>query len=219
MTRTCKCGTPLGPRNTIGVCNNCKGGLNRIPLPSDFAARAGDMTNDEAVAVWGVSKNTIGKWRKETKTPAPVRKVAPANYIKVPADFARVAPTKNLRELTMMYGVSGPTIRRMCAESGVDFYRPAYQRSRNKLVVMANMGKRNVAAAQVAPQNRDMSLAGRAADFLQKRSAIWRCDAQGRFKLGGSHWRWKGEARTADFIIAEAIRLGFQPDARKEIAA
>jgi hypothetical protein len=219
MTRTCECGAPLGPRNTAGWCVKCKGGQNRIPIPADFSRRAPAMTNDEACAEWSVSRNTITAWRKVTGAKPTYRRAPPPNRYKTPADFAEIAPTKTLSALAAHYRFSEPTARRICRELGVDFFRPVSQPRKSKLIALANMGKCTIAAAMTAPQNRDMSLAGRAADFLQKRSAIWRCDETGRFQLGGTHWRWKGEARTAEYIIEEALQAGFNPDAWKDLAA
>ncbi|WP_333571336.1 hypothetical protein [Sphingomonas sp.] len=185
-------------------------GRPRIEIPADFQESAALLGNPALAEKYGCGKSTIIRWRRELGVKAPRRPLEGRDRSPPPAGFAEVARTTSVEMLCVRYRVERRRVLRWLRETG-------FAPKPNKLVVMQNMGKRNVAAAQVAPTNRDMSLAGRAADFLQKRGPIFRCDFIGRFKLGGTHWKWRGKAHTAAEIIAAAAERGFDPDAWKQI--
>lgn len=58
-------------------------------------------------------------------------------------------------------------------------------------------------------QNRDMSLAGQAADFLRGFGAVYRCDERGRATPKGTHWRRGFAVMGDDELMHRAQRLGW----------
>lgn len=185
------------------------------PCPPDFARYAGIETNDELMRRYDCKPSIIWRWRRETGIASKRPELKGPGPRPVPDNFRALAARLNREELRVRYGVSGNLIDRWLRECGL---KPLGRRQ-NALQVVASMGKRKVASAMVAPSGRDTSDAGRAAYFLQRRGPIYRCDAEGRFKLGGSHWKWRGRAHTDGEIIAEARERGFDPDAWREVAA
>ena len=59
-------------------------------------------------------------------------------------------------------------------------------------------------------QNRDMSLAGQAADYLRRYGSVYRCDDLGKPMAKGSHWRRNYAVMSDDELIQRAERLGWK---------
>lgn len=57
---------------------------------------------------------------------------------------------------------------------------------------------------------RDMSLAGQAADHLRQFGSVYRCDANGKASPKGTHWRRNNAVLTDAEIMARAERLGWK---------
>ncbi|WP_194919911.1 hypothetical protein [Novosphingobium sp. NBM11] len=57
--------------------------------------------------------------------------------------------------------------------------------------------------------NRDVTVAGQAADFLRKFGAVYRCDADGKPNAKGSHWKRNFSVLTDDELMGRAERLGW----------
>lgn len=57
--------------------------------------------------------------------------------------------------------------------------------------------------------NRDMSCAGQAADYLRRYGAVYRCDAVGKPNPKGTHWKRNFAVLTDEEIVSRAIRLGW----------
>ncbi|MET3710382.1 hypothetical protein ABIC65_001062 [Sphingomonas trueperi] len=178
-------------------------------IPDDFRANAKTMTWKDLRDHYHASNEVLQRWRilSGVRLEKAARPLTPP-----PAGFRQAATVMLRTQLATHYHVSKGMIDRWLRETGLQ----ALGRVQAEARVVHAIGAPKLAAV---PNNRDMSLAGRAADFLQKRAAIFRCDANGRFQLGGTHWKWRGKAHTAAEIIAEACERGFEPDAWKEIAA
>lgn len=59
-------------------------------------------------------------------------------------------------------------------------------------------------------QNRDMSLAGQAADYLRRFGSVYRCDETGSPKPKGTHWRRNYAVLSDEQLIARAEKLGWK---------
>jgi hypothetical protein len=59
-------------------------------------------------------------------------------------------------------------------------------------------------------QNRDLSVAGQAADYLRRFPSVYRCDENGKPNAKGQWWRRNFSVLSADQIIATARKLGWQ---------
>lgn len=116
------------------------------------------------------------------------------------------------KQLAGHYGVSLGMIDRWFRETGL---QPLGRRQAEARVV-AGMGSPKPARII---SSRDMSLAGRAADFLQKRDAIFRCNERGEFDHKGTFWRWHGRTWDAAQIVEIAEDKGWDRDAWKRIGS
>lgn len=58
-------------------------------------------------------------------------------------------------------------------------------------------------------QNRDMTLAGQAADFLRRFGSVYRCDVRGTPMAKGTHWRRAYAVLSDEELMHRAQRLGW----------
>jgi hypothetical protein len=121
----------------------------------------------------------------------------------VPDGFALVAPTMTIKQLRLHYGRGPEVIHRWLGEANVRPKKltPGYQHAARTVV------------------HRDMSAMGQIADYLRYWGPVFRCNANGRADIKGTHWR-RGSAVLTDAELTErAIIKGFYTDDWKRIAA
>lgn len=209
----CDCGQALPASNTTGKCQLCgvraHHAARRLTAPADFADHA-HLGNSQLADHYEVSTTTIYRWRKATGNVLRRHGRPPGNKRPIPAEFADVAPRMTNSELCARFGVQRETIAKWARIVGV------------RLLVIRTPSRLSgtVMSAPLTNSNRDSSLAGRAADFLQRFGPVYRCDATGAPKPNGTHWRrGNSDPLTADEIIERAVAKGFDPDAWKRLAA
>lgn len=171
-------------------------------MPSDFKSFAPGRGLVELMRHYGASSGTVRRWREM----ASIREVPmnTARFREMPDNFAQLAPRMTKQSAAAFWGASDPVLRRWCNEAGISFKR---------VQVYRHPGSRPV----ISETTRDQSVAGRAADFLQKLAPIHRCDADGTANKNGTHWRRNLRVMTAEQVIERAQGLGFDPDGWKRL--
>ncbi len=189
--KTCNCGASLARGNKSGLCADCGKRGKRVPLPEDWAQYAPILGNAELMARYGCGSDLIARWRRDSGIPAKQGGTMIA-VMPAPDDFRLIAPTKTVNALTSHYHRSRETIQRWLRETGVQ-----------PMAVGASRSARNFNPVNVV--KRDMTLAGRAADFLQKKSSIWRCDWNGRHNPSGKFWKRGIHVLNAEQVVEKAF--------------
>lgn len=160
------------------------------PVPDDFIKQHKNMTQRELVAHYGVSMKTIRKWEAATNTfkEKTLPRFTPPKRA-IPDDFARVAGSLTISQLTKHYKSSPGTVKRWIAESQV---------SPKKWI---NFGAPKAQPIPLAKQNHEHE---RAANYLRKYMAVSPCNADGKYEQGGSHYRVGFNVMTREQTIEKA---------------
>lgn len=124
-----------------------------------------------------------------------------------PPDFLDVLGRLGSRLAAAHYRASLKTITRWRREHGL----PPNHRARR---TSGSTGRLNRARFGMNSKpimiRRDLSPAGRAADFLQRFGPIFACTPQGKALSGGNFWNRNGHVLSADEVIQRAERLGWE---------
>lgn len=174
------------------------------PAPADFRENAPVERNAQLAKRYGVSMVTIVRWRKETGIRGIDGSYQPHP---VPENFAQIAKGMRLYEARIYFGNSDSVLKRWCAETGIRFR------------VSAQVISRATATPIEHYDSRDMSRAGMAADHLRRFGPVFRCDAEGRALPDGFFWRRGSFILSDDEIIERAVRLGWDENAWRMVAA
>lgn len=186
---------------------------HKRPVPDDLAQLAESMLFSELLKHYRCGHSVLDRWLRETG-------ITPAKS-GVPAWFVSDAPGMTREQVIARSGAAAKTVYKWELATGVrclrvvrpkappkpkpeKFERVQPERTR----IIKPRGRQPIDRTQ-----RDMSLAGQAAHHLQKMDSIHRCDAAGQFKLGGSHWKFRGRVYDAAGIIQRAKDAKWQPDA------
>lgn len=120
----------------------------------------------------------------------------------VPDDFADILRSLGSRGAARHYKTSLSTLTRWRRECGM------HKHQRAKPTIMA--ARRTGFAERPLMQNRDMSFAGQAADYLKRFGSLHRCNSDGSFNPKGDCWRRNNRVVTSDRLIKIAVSLGFR---------
>lgn len=122
----------------------------------------------------------------------------------IPADFDAVIRRLGSQQAARHYHASLATITRWRRELG---FKP-----QARMNVSRGPRAKPIHAFVQRPliQNRDMSRAGLAADFLRRYGAVYRCDDNGKPNAKGAFWKRNYAVLTDDELIARATRLGWK---------
>ncbi|KQM37963.1 transcriptional regulator [Sphingomonas sp. Leaf10] len=168
-----------------------------------------DHSQDDAAVHFALSISTVQRMCKAIgfKRPIGAKTKSSPHRPQHPAPdwFRREASTMTRAEACQRAGVSQSTIDRWMREAGV----------RCNVLRGFSYRRQNAVPVRMA----DMSLAGRAADFLRPRWPNHRCDEDGQQNFNGRYWRFGTAILTADEVIERAKRRGFDSDAWMRIAA
>lgn len=172
-------------------------------MPEDFAALSPTMSKPQLAKHYNCGLGYIARWRKECGVPGTdgAFKATP-----VPADFAQRVRGLTASQAAATYGRGVVLVRRWAEEVGVTFKPSPRGFAGNSSPVRIE-------------SKRDMSRAGRAAEFLQRISFVYRCDAKGGPDKEGAFWRRGSFVLTDAEIIERAERLGWDEHAWKRCAA
>ncbi len=179
-------------------------------IPDDFEKVAKGKTLIQLAKHYKRSQSTIVAWRRAKGIPG-LKPVAPPKKKlarpPAPAGFAAAARSMTENALRVRFHAGVAMIRHWCKEEGVTPLKP----------VKGSWGQ-----ARPAPMvdYRENSLAGKAAQYLQRFGPVVRCDESGR--LEGKHTHWLRGGRTIltdDEIMDRARRNGWNPDDWKRLAA
>lgn len=122
-----------------------------------------------------------------------------------PPDFLEVLGRLGSRMAAAHYRASLKTITRWRREHGL----PRNYRARKSVGTgRLNRGRFGMAAKPILIR-RDLSTAGRAADFLQKFGPVFRCMTTGKAHPNGTCWNRNGHVLTDRDIVERAQRLGW----------
>jgi hypothetical protein len=197
------------------------------PMPEDFAELAATMTLRRLTKHFATNHRTVTRWAREAGiTP---RKGKRFTLIPLPEDFAVRAATMLHVDLCRHYGVHHRTVERWYAVAGLKPYRPARPEKPTRETTgyrrMTGAQKRAYAGPKSAFGNllrRDDSLEGRAADFLRRFAAVYRCTEKGGVvedKARLTHWRYGNVVLDADALVERAMRKGWAPNAWRALLA
>lgn len=212
-SHVCGCGASMTRKAT--QCRRCAGesiaGRQRRPMPDDFPEVAPGKSVNMLMAIYSCGPGPVARWRKQAgilpSRPAANVKLPRREARAVPDGFALVARGMTMKQLRERFGASEALVRRWCAEAGVEPRRAGYAYFRQ-------------VQPRALPDARDNSRAGLAAQYLQKFGSVVRCDAEGRVDPRGTHWLRGGRyVLTDDEIMSRATRLGWAPDAWREVIA
>ncbi len=187
-------------------------------MPADFPQHYREPLKLLTVR-YGVGDGVLTRWRRE---------LGGVDRAPVPADFADRFAVSNIDQLRQYYRRGWVTINRWIKEAGL--IRPvapkkpaavkAAKRPKTKPVAFVRSAPEVIRfrparpnAYQTAALNvvvRNMSEAGRAADYLRRFGPVVRCDERGRYNENGTHWRRNSTVLTPAEIIERAERNGWQ---------
>ena len=168
------------------------------------------------------AKHDLGPWQSRPGNPAGVKR----RSNDAPADFAEAYAAMSERELMARYCRGALAIRRWVAELGLSRsegwfatrctrkHAPSPPENKIKLSASAATAFRPL----LQRQHRDHSLAGEAAEFLRHYGPLIRVNAQGRYDEKGKYWQRGRYILDGATIVERATRLGFDPDAWRQIA-
>jgi len=170
--------------------------------PADYAEVAARMTSVQLRRHYRASTSQIARWSAEVG-----RQRLPSHtpvIIPMPADFPEHA-SLTLEQLMEKYGRARAVLRRWRKEAG-------YIPGKPKVVEPAQVPcpaplqvhglKRMAGVGAPLPYRRDMTKAGRAAEYLQQFGGVWRCAESGKPDPEGKFWR-RGNAVLTDAEIIE----------------
>lgn len=179
-------------------------------IPDDFEEVAKGKTLHQLAKIYKRSQSTIVAWRRAKGIPGLKPVYNPRKPIErppAPPGFAAAARTMTENALRIRFRAGQAMIRHWCKEQGVSplkATRPSWGKATPAPVI----------------DYRENSLAGKAAQYLQKFGPVVRCDAEGRLDSKGTHWLRGGRTiLTDDEIMDRARRNGFDPHAGERIAA
>lgn len=178
-----------------------KPGTRMRAAPDDFADLAARLTHYQLRGHYRVAASTITRWAREVGMGKPAGGMA----VPMPENFPHLAPTMTQPQARAMYGRGETVLLRWCREAGVKFKR-------------RTVGVPRSSQSPVDRNQRDMTRAGQAADFLRRFGPVFRSDAEGNPKPSGTHWRRGRFVLTDDDVLERAEHLGFAPEAWRTLA-
>lgn len=191
------------------------------PMPDDFREYAGKESQPKLMKRYRASYTVVKRWLNETglhlKRSDYNFKAMGVPRVPVPDDFAELQRRMTIHHLMAHYEVGRKIIRRWLEETGnkrVRFAKPADQPSQRKRGATAPAPKHNVSTFLLAPRaiasRRDLTPAGRAAEFMQRDRPVFRCDERGQQAENGAFWMC-GRVRLTDAeLIERAEAKGFR---------
>lgn len=172
--------------------------------PADYAEVAARMTSVQLRRHYRASTTQIARWSAEVGRER--RPSHTPDFIPMPADFPEHAGL-TLEQLMEKYGRARAVLRRWRKEAG---YVPGKPKAVEPapapcpVPVQVHGLKRMAGIGAPLPYRRDMTTAGRAAEYLQQFGAVWRCTETGKPDLNGTFWRRGHAVLTDDEIIERA---------------
>jgi hypothetical protein len=203
-----------------------RGGFEPKAMPADFPQHYRESLK-LLTARYGVGDGVLTRWRRE---------LGGIEKASVPTDFADRFAASTIDELRAHYRRGWVTISRWIKEAGLS--RPAPIKKPAPAKAMKPDKAMPVAFLRAAPEVtrvrharpnayqtaalnvvvRDMSEAGRAADYLRRFGPVVRCDERGRYNENGTHWRRGSTILTAADVIERAEYNGWRSDAWAKVA-
>ena len=219
QAKQCGCGKMLDSLNTTGSCRACNmakraseprpetvyrlsdaartqrinnGRAMMRPAPDDLAEHM-NRSYDDMTSHWNASADTIRRWITESglERKGPVRAGRP-----VPAGYKARRDGYTAPEMAKHFGTSKDTVRRWDSEVG--FKAPA----RTKQLPMFR---------EAQPTQRDMTIAGMAADYMRSDRPVYRCNERGGPDPKGRRWRCGSAVLSDAELIERASYRGFEP--------
>lgn len=134
-----------------------------------------------------------------------------------PKDFADLAPTMTRTELVEHYNRNAKVIARWIQEAGTES-RPVTraqctETARRKALLRRHRNNAYMSTPVDRP-SKDMSEAGRAADYLRRFGPVIRCNRDGRYDPDGDRWLRGSTLLTAGEVVDRAAAVRRREDAR-----
>ena len=202
----CLCGSTLSPKNRSGLCKSC----NAVRLNADpaIAARREEMREAyfnrpgvrEAYArrIEGHIRNMSDQERERRR--AHGRRLA-REVLSRPEVRAKAASPEARAQAGQ---ARSATTLAWCPEYLRDFYRGLTRKG-----IRAAAARARTLAEHERLRRAELN-PDAAARHLQRFAPIYRCDAAGAQRIGGSHWRYGSMVLDRDGVIALALRKGWE---------
>lgn len=137
-----------------------------------------------------------------------------------PSDFAEAFNRMTQRALAEHYQVNRRMIERWARRLNLTSPRAAKPAASKPVKASANVRRLPGPKAARTDVARDMSQVGRAVDYLRRYGAVYRCNERGgAVDKGGTHWRRGSAVLTDAEVIERAVRLGFDANSWRKLAA
>lgn len=207
-------------RKSLGI-EAPHGGSPRRSIPDGLAEIAPRMMVEELARHFKLHKSTIRRMLLDLGVEAIPND---RNRIVAPLDLAERAAEFTMHGLSRHYGTTHKVATRWCKEAGLTpLARPLKVPKPPK--VMPVKAKRLVSApaklppaAPAAPVH-DGSRAARAAEYLRRRDAVFRCGENGKPDPKGAYWFTCSRIFTPEQLVERAEGRGWQPDAWRQVVA
>lgn len=148
------------------------------PIPADFRQKRDEIGGTGKLCThYRASYKTVARWLREAKLP-PIKSKPPSKARRpMPPDFPTMAPRSSIGWLTKHYRTSQATVARWFDELGVQ-PKPAKLRG----------FKLEKWRSDIPPPKRETDH-DLAAEYLRRFMPVSRCDASGRYAIGGDYYR------------------------------
>lgn len=199
---------PTTIRRWIALSGSYKGRQVRS-VPDDFIELSKVMTREKMKAHYRCGTDTFARWVSETGIDK--------NVLRLPANIDELAAGTNLTKLAQKLDWHVASVKRILRRDRPDLY------AKCAAVGMVQSAKR-YKPARVAvlpevrlPKPQPVTLADRARQFLQPYGPCYSAKFSAKPAMGG--YFFKGVHYTANALIEEAKKRGFDPDGWKALAA
>lgn len=195
-------------------------------VPEDFADVAATLNVREAMERWTAGRRAVERWYAEAgiQPSCHIRGHQKTRHSPPPADLAARCGEMHLAELSRHYGVGYKLVGRWLRQTGLTAspsphklagMKPKPERTGYRKMSMV---AKRAYCASLAPTGSGGADA-LAADYLRRRSPVYRCGPTGAFNPKGGFWRAGMAILTPDELIERARRHGYDPDQWRRIAA
>lgn len=181
------------------------------PMPRDFAEKAATLNRAQLCKHYQAGTQTVTGWYQTAGITlnGPVPRPLPEGYRGKTINMLGTAVEAH-------YGVSKWIRRQWDKQCGLDRsesaprLRSASNFRRTKPSAPVNISEMGRRVALFQEPKRDCTRAGLAADYLRRFGPVVRCDATGRYREDGDHWRRGSTVLSPDEVIGRAERLGWR---------
>ncbi len=211
---TCACGKTLGRRNKSGRCKSCCAKANNAnPAVRAAQAKGRDVYFNKPGVREGY-RDRINAHIANMSDEERERRREQGRWL-----YANHATRAEVAKLNR-----SPEVRSRAKATRIETmlaWCPAHLRDFNAKLVRRGVRlpqRKEMVAAEAERLTRAGLDPDSAARYLQTRGPVYRCTADGRQQIGGTHWRYASRVLDRDGVIELALDRGWQPDAWRRVA-